>query len=107
MLEYDKRDKEYEEKVILNIYRVFRQDLLPVNHVIFLEENCSMLKPKVVFDIGAAVLHWQRRIKRLYPESVVICFDANDDFKFLYEREKVEHQIALLSDTDGLKYKYC
>lgn len=106
MLEYDKRDKEYEEKVILNIYRVFRQDLLPVNHVIFLEKNCSMLKPKVVYDIGAAVLHWQRHIKRLHPESVVICFDANEDFKFLYEREKVEHQIALLSDTDGLKYKY-
>lgn len=106
MLEYDKRDKEYEKQVALNIYKVFKQDLLPPNHIAFLEKHCSMLKPRIAYDIGAAVLHWQRHIKRLFPECVVICFDANDDLRFLYSKECVEHQIALLSDTDGLKYKY-
>ena len=106
LMEYDDLGEEAERKIRDNIDRVFKQDLLPINHIAFLEKHVSMLMPKIAYDIGSAVLHWQRHIKRLFPECVVICFDANDDLTFLYEREKVEHQITMLSDTDGLRLKY-
>ena len=106
MENYYNSDLEEHTKIIRNILNVHKLDLLPINHIAFLEKHTSLFSPKVAYDIGSAVLHWHKHIKRIFPECNVICFDANDDMKFLYEREKVEHQIALLSDTDGLKYKY-
>ena len=75
------------------MFDVFKQDLLPINHIAFLEKHCSMFKPKVAYDIGSAVLHWSRHIKRIHPECKVIHFDANPDFKVLYDREKIEEII--------------
>ena len=106
MENYDNSDLEEHAKIIKNILNVHKQDLLPINHIAFLEKNCSLFTPSVAYDIGSAVLHWQRHIKRIHPECQVICFDANPDFDFLYKRKNVEYQIALLSDTDNLKLKY-
>lgn len=85
---------------------MFRQDVVPTSHIAFLEENACLFKPKVAFDVGSAVMRWSRHVKRLHPECTIIHFDANDEMEFLYQREKVEYQIALPSDTDGLKFKY-
>ena len=106
MENYDNSDLEEHSKVIRNILNVHKQDLLPFNHIAFLEKNCSLFCPSVAYDIGSACLHWHRHIKRIHPECEVICFEGNPDMEFLYKREKVEHQIALLSDTDNLKLKY-
>ncbi len=80
MEKYDNSNNEETKKIIFNMLDVFKQDLLPINHIAFLEKHCSMFKPKVAYDIGSAVLHWSRHIKRIHPECKIIHFDANPDF---------------------------
>ena len=106
MENYNNSDLEEHSKIIRNILNVHKKDLLPINHIAFLEKNSSLFSPKVAYDIGSAVLHWHRVVKRLHPDCRIICFDANPDMEFLYKKHNVEYQIALLSDTDYLKLKY-
>ena len=73
-----KSDERYKSEVIRNIYDVYNQDLLPANHYRFLEfsHDSFRFEPFVIFDIGSAVLHWERHAKRIRPGSEIICFDA-------------------------------
>lgn len=68
----------YNFQIFNNLIDVYKKDLLPINHVKFLEFMKKELKfePKVCYDIGAAVLHWSRHAERIWPETQVILFDA-------------------------------
>jgi len=93
-------------KVINNLFDVFKKDLLPVNHIKFLEFMKKELKfePKVCYDIGAAVLHWTRHAERIWPESQVILFDAFEPAEIFYKTHK--YNIGLLSDKDNVDIKF-
>ena len=68
----------YKIEVMNNIFKVFHQDLLPPDHYKFLEFLSESLhfKPSVIYDIGSAVLHWERHAKRIWTDSNIICFDS-------------------------------
>lgn len=93
-------------KVLNNLFDVFKKDLLPVNHIKFLEFMKKELKfePKVCYDIGAAVLHWTRHAERIWPESQVILFDAFEPAEIFYKTHK--YNIGLLSDKDNVDIKF-
>ena len=98
----------YQIEVMNNIYKVFHQDLLPPNHSKFLEFLCESLhfKPSVIFDIGSAVLHWERHAKRIWADSSIICFDAFSPLEHLYKHCNVKYHMACLSDQDEVEQKF-
>ena len=92
-----------------NIFHVFNQDLLPRDHVNFLENvfnNKFQIKPQIIYDIGAATLHWERHAKRLWPDSKIYCFDAFSPLQELYEQQNINYKICCLSDVDDLEVKF-
>ena len=58
-------------------------------------------EPKVIYDIGAAVLHWSRVAKTIWPKSKLYAFDATSSVEFLYVENALEYHIGALSDADG------
>lgn len=58
-------------------------------------------EPRVVYDIGACVLHWTTFAKTLWPDARFIVFDAFDRAEFLYKQEGLEYHMGVLSDVDG------
>jgi FkbM family methyltransferase len=61
-------------------------------------------EPKVIYDIGACVLHWTKEAKILWPDAKIILFDAFAPAEFMYEG--YDYHIGVLSDTDGKEVKF-
>ena len=98
----------YQHKVMQNIYDVASRDLLPSNHIYFLETLSSTfnVKPKVIYDIGAAVLHWERHAKRIFGDAKIFCFDAFSPLEELYIKKRVNYHMCCLSNVDNLDVKF-
>lgn len=96
----------YNFQIFNNLIDVYKKDLLPINHIKFLEFMKKELKfePKVCYDIGAAVLHWSRHAERIWPETQVILFDAFEPVEMFYKTHK--YNIGLLSDKDNVDIKF-
>ena len=96
------------KQVIDNIFSVFEKDLLPIDHIMFLQNlnGAHHFRPKVVYDIGSAVLHWYRHARRLWEGSQIVCFDAFSPLEQLYKACNVDYQMVCLSDNDGSTQKF-
>ena len=95
--------------VMNNIFHVFSQDLLPKDHINFLENvlhNKFKINPQVIYDIGACCLHWERHGKRLWPDSKIYCFDAFSCLEELYKQQNINYNICCLSDVDNSEVKF-
>jgi FkbM family methyltransferase len=87
-----------------NIEKVAAQDLLPKESVKYLESLDS--NPKVIYDIGSCVLHWERHAKRIWKDSEIFLFEANQDVKKLYDRTNQNYHLGVLTDTDNKAVKF-
>lgn len=67
-------------------YRSFSQQ--QVKYLAILKEQG--FEPKVIYDIGAGMLHWVREAKRFWYEASYVLFEAFDDASFLY-RDYLHH----------------
>jgi FkbM family methyltransferase len=56
-------------------------------------------EPKVVYDIGSCTLHWTREVQTLWPDAIIILFDAYEPLEVLYK--DFDHYIGVLSNEDG------
>ena len=68
------------------------RDDQPKNHVDYL--HGMMLKgvePKVIYDIGACVMHWTKEAKKIWPDSKIIMFDAMNHAEFLYKESGLDY----------------
>jgi FkbM family methyltransferase len=75
--------------------------LLPQIHTQYLASmKNDGLEPKVIYDIGACVLHWTNEAKTVWPNSQYVLFEAMDATKFLYEEGNYLHNCGLLSSED-------
>jgi FkbM family methyltransferase len=84
---------------LTHLDRVALADLLPKAHADYLKTINS--NPKVIYDIGACVLHWTRKAKEVWPNAEYYLLDgANSVQKFL-ANSKHEYAISVLSDKDG------
>jgi len=61
----------------------------------------SGFEPKVIYDIGACVLHWTDRAKKLWPDAEYIAFEASPKLEFFYKEDKMRYHIGVLSDQTG------
>jgi FkbM family methyltransferase len=59
------------------------------------------ITPKVIYDIGACVLHWTNEAKRIWPDAEYVVFEAMPECEFLYKENKLQYHIGVLSDTTG------
>lgn len=66
----------------------------------------SGFEPRVIYDIGACVLHWTTFAKTLWPDARFIVFDAFDRAEFLYKRAGLEYHMGVLSDRDGREVEF-
>jgi FkbM family methyltransferase len=87
-----------------NIDLVAGQDLLPREHVEYLEKMEDT--PKVVYDIGSCVLHWECHARRIWPNAEIFLFEANRDVKKLYDRTGQKYHLGVLTDIDNKAVKF-
>jgi FkbM family methyltransferase len=84
-----------------------RSDAIPKAHVAYLESLRALgFMPRVIYDIGACVLHWTREARRIWPEATVIAFDAMTDVRFLYTEAGLDHHCGVLTDRDGVELSF-
>lgn len=43
------------------------------------------IEPKVVYDIGACVMHWTKEARKVWPDSKFVLFDGMNHAEFLYK----------------------
>ncbi len=79
------------------------QRLLPTGHVNYLHKmkNDFDIKPKVIYDIGACVLHWTDEAKRVWNDATFIVFEAMKETEFLYKNEGLLYHNEVLGSQDG------
>lgn len=88
-------------KVENRLRELNKQRLLPTCHIEFLNKiNANGFKPKVIYDIGACVLHWTDEAKKVWPNAEFYVFDAMDETKFLYEESNLKHWNGVLTNQD-------
>lgn len=80
------------------------EDLLPNEYFDYMKN--MNIKPKVIYDIGACVLHWTRKAKEIWPESEYYLFDANKNVEPILKQSGYPYWIDVLTDTDGRKLKF-
>ena len=79
---------------------------IPNDHINFLKKIAIDFKPRVIYDIGANVLHWTREARKIWPNSEIIIFDAVQDVEFFYKEHNLKYNIGVLSDEDNKLVKF-
>lgn len=74
-------------------------DLLLPEHFEYLKK--MNISPKVIYDIGACVLHWTNKAKEVWPDAEYYLFDANEKVESILKRSGHPYWIDVLTDTDG------
>lgn len=78
-------------------------ELLPQVHYDYLVKmrDEMAIRPKVVYDLGACVLHWTNRAREVWNDAEFIVFEAMSEPEFLFKEAGLRYNIGLLSATDG------
>ena len=83
------------------------QRLIPRSHVDYLAKlKESGVEPKVIYDIGACVLHWTNEAARIWPDAEIVAFEAMDSTEFLYQERKMKYHIGVLSNETGKEVEF-
>ena len=84
-----------------HLTKLGNQRLIPRAHVDFLIDlRDAGVSPKVIYDIGACVLHWTNEARRIWPQADYCVFDAMDSVEFLYQEQNLKYHIGVLSDSE-------
>ena len=76
--------------------------LLPVSHINYMNNLKSHgFEPRVIYDIGACVLHWTTEAQKVWPRAKIIAFDAFDKAEFLYKERNIPYHVGVLSNRNG------
>jgi FkbM family methyltransferase len=86
-------------------YKTLHNDIsIPQDHINYISR--IDYTPKVIFDIGAAVLHWTKEAKKIWPNAKYIAFEAMTEVEEFYKEINQEHNLEVLSDVIGRKVVY-
>jgi FkbM family methyltransferase len=86
-------------------YKTLHNDIsIPQDHIKYIS-NIEYI-PKVVFDIGSAVLHWTKEAKKIWPNATYIAFEAMKEVEEFYKEMNQECILEVLSDVVGRKVVY-
>jgi len=89
-----------------HLLNISKQDELPIPHANFLYKlrDEYNFNPRVIYDIGACVLHWTHKAKEIWNDAEYILFDAFAEASFLYNDYK--HFVGVLSNNDDNYVKF-
>jgi len=78
------------------------QRMLPKEHVDYLFKMAnSGINPKVIYDIGACVMHWTNEARQVWPNANIVMFDAMNHAEFLYKESGLPYYCdGPLGDTE-------
>ena len=88
-----------ERKSISNLDIISKQDLLPKAHADYLKT--MNIEPKVIYDIGACVLHWTNKAKDVWPNANFHLIDATDAVEPFLKQSGHLYAIGVLSNEDN------
>jgi FkbM family methyltransferase len=90
----------YIEKQMIALHE---RDIVPSAHKRVLSDISRHFTPRVIYDIGACVLHWTREAMKIWPEPecITIAFDAINEVEALYKSKGILYHIGVLSDEDN------
>lgn len=98
------------ENQILSRYTQISNNVdLPPEHknYLYMIATQHKIQPKVIYDIGASVLHWTKFAKQLWPNARIIPFEAMQYADKFYEQNGiVEYINELLTDQDDKEVKF-
>lgn len=80
------------------------QDLLPQDHANYLKTMDA--KPKVVYDIGASLMHWTKKAKEVWPDAEYVLIDAAQSVRPILEKSGHKFAQAVLTDEDGKRIEF-
>lgn len=86
------------------IEQIAQQDRLPVVHSEYLKT--MNILPKVIYDIGACVLHWERHAKATWPNAKIVLFDAETGVETVLNKSGHPYHIGVLTDVDYKEVKF-
>jgi FkbM family methyltransferase len=77
--------------------------LMPQKHVDYLKviRDIFGFSPKVIYDVGACVLHWTKEASNVWPNAEIIAFEAMESTEFLFQENNMKYHMGLLSSEDG------
>lgn len=83
--------------------RLYNDQDLNAEHTNYLKgiKEVFNYEPKVIYDIGSAVLWWTKSAKNIWPQSRVIAFEAVLELKEFYDSMGIEYALEVCSDVDG------
>jgi FkbM family methyltransferase len=93
-----------ESPIQTNLRRIRQDFSMPAAHRNYLAQMKDEMgiKPPVIFDLGASVLHWTDAARTVWPYSRYYAFDAMDDCEFLYKEANLAgYHMGVLTDTDA------
>lgn len=68
------------------------RDDQPRDHVDYLHGMMlEGVEPKVIYDIGACVMHWTKEARKIWPNAEIVMFDAMDHAEFLYKESGLQY----------------
>ncbi len=80
-------------------------NLFPENHVNYLR-NINYT-PKVIYDIGACVLHWTDKARTVWSNAKYYAFEAMSAPKFIYETANLAgYYNGIVTDVDNKTVEY-
>jgi FkbM family methyltransferase len=77
---------------------------IPDAHINYL--NTIDYSASVVYDIGAAVLHWTREATKKWPTAEFFVFDAVHQLEDFYKEKNVNYFIGVFSDVDDREVNF-
>jgi FkbM family methyltransferase len=83
------------------------QRLIAQSHVNYITKiKDSGFNPKVIYDIGACVLHWTNEAKRIWSDAEYVVFEAMNSAEFLYKERGLKYHIGVLSNESGKEVEF-
>jgi FkbM family methyltransferase len=79
-------------------------DLLPAQHAEYLKK--MSIEPKVIYDIGASLLHWTKKAKEVWPNAEYFLADATETTREFLAASGYPYHVGVLSDEDGKLIKF-
>lgn len=83
------------------------QRLLPVPAQQYLHNLGKVIKPKVIYDIGACVMHWTTVAKEAWPDAHYVLFEAMQGPEFLYKEAGIkDFEMGVLGKYNGTEVNF-
>lgn len=78
-------------------------NMVPAQHIDYLYrlKYHHNFEPKVVYDLGSAVLHWSKFARCIWRNAEFYHVDGFGGYKDLYNLNKISYAIEVLSDKDN------